>query len=455
MMVPRAPHAPSRPRRSRTGVACAVAVLCLGGSALAPASAQTTVPSDNSTLLPPLVSDPSGPPPPSTTTPAPAATTPITAAATSVTTTAPPAKTTTTAAAPAAWTAKVPGPPLPTPPPPTTSPADIVLANLLETQIASQAQTLDVLAERYDRNVQAAADAAASLTQIQNRIAVAETDTSSAQAALVESLAAVRQVAVEAYVGAGASSPQLDSSILLAAYERGMAHAVTETALSKALASVKLFEQAQRQLSQVQQDLNRTRLQAVTVNDAARSAAARSQGDAQAAAQQQVQLLATVSKVTGDLAPLVAGAKAARAQAVFNRFSSQASPLDFAVTSLAAAPAQASAALQNAMAQLGKPYVWGGNGPDVFDCSGLMKWAWSHVGVDIPRVAADQQAWATPVPISQLAPGDFVFFGNPAHHVGMYVGTGQMVDAPHSGSYVEVVPIWWDQLSGFGRVHQP
>jgi cell wall-associated NlpC family hydrolase len=74
--------------------------------------------------------------------------------------------------------------------------------------------------------------------------------------------------------------------------------------------------------------------------------------------------------------------------------------------------------------------VWGGNGPDTFDCSGLMKWAWSHVGVNIPRVAADEQLWASPVPISQLAPGDFVFFGSPAHHVGMYIGIGMTVDAP-------------------------
>jgi cell wall-associated NlpC family hydrolase len=67
-------------------------------------------------------------------------------------------------------------------------------------------------------------------------------------------------------------------------------------------------------------------------------------------------------------------------------------------------------------------------------------------------VAADQQAAAIPVPISQLAPGDLVFFGAPAHHVGIYVGGGRMVDAPHSGANVTVVPIWWDDLAGFGRV---
>ena len=97
--------------------------------------------------------------------------------------------------------------------------------------------------------------------------------------------------------------------------------------------------------------------------------------------------------------------------------------------------------------------MWGGTGPDVFDCSGLMQWSWAQVGVHIPRVAADQQTWATPVPISQVQPGDLVFFGNPAHHVGMYIGNGQMVNAPHTGANVEVASIWWNELAGFGRVH--
>jgi cell wall-associated NlpC family hydrolase len=59
------------------------------------------------------------------------------------------------------------------------------------------------------------------------------------------------------------------------------------------------------------------------------------------------------------------------------------------------------------------------------------------------------------VPISQLAPGDLVFFGSPAYHVGMYIGNGLMVDAPHTGADVSISPIWWNDLAGFGRVHQP
>ena len=111
-------------------------------------------------------------------------------------------------------------------------------------------------------------------------------------------------------------------------------------------------------------------------------------------------------------------------------------------------------ALTWAFAELGKQYVWGATGPDTFDCSGLTQYVWKAAGVTIPRVALDQDAWTVPVPLSDLLPGDLVFFGTQdIHHVGIYIGGGLMINAPHTGTVVQVSPIWWSDLAGFGRVH--
>jgi cell wall-associated NlpC family hydrolase len=113
-------------------------------------------------------------------------------------------------------------------------------------------------------------------------------------------------------------------------------------------------------------------------------------------------------------------------------------------------------ALAWAFAELGKPYVWAATGPNSFDCSGLTQYVWRQAGVSIPRVAADQDTWTVPVPLSQLLPGDLVFYGKTdIHHVGIYIGDGLMINAPHTGDVVRVTSIWWSDLAGFGRVHAP
>lgn len=111
-------------------------------------------------------------------------------------------------------------------------------------------------------------------------------------------------------------------------------------------------------------------------------------------------------------------------------------------------------ALAWAFAELGVPYLWGGTGAGGFDCSGLTQYSWGKAGVSIPRVAAAQYAWTDPVPLSQLTPGDLVFYGHGyIHHVGIYIGDGLMINAPYTGTVVQVSSIWWSDLAGFGRVH--
>lgn len=99
------------------------------------------------------------------------------------------------------------------------------------------------------------------------------------------------------------------------------------------------------------------------------------------------------------------------------------------------------AALRAALSRQGAPYVWGATGPNTFDCSGLVQWAYRQIGVGMPRVAAAQQQVGQLVTPDQVQPGDLIFFGSPARHVGIYVGGGKFLEAPQSGDVVKVAPV--------------
>jgi len=117
-----------------------------------------------------------------------------------------------------------------------------------------------------------------------------------------------------------------------------------------------------------------------------------------------------------------------------------------------ASGSQAQIAISSAESQLGVPYIYGAAEPGVgFDCSGLTMWAWGRAGVSLPHVAALQYAELPHVSRSQLQPGDLVFFYSPIHHVGIYIGHGMMVDAPHTGAYVEETGVYWSVYSGAAR----
>jgi cell wall-associated NlpC family hydrolase len=100
------------------------------------------------------------------------------------------------------------------------------------------------------------------------------------------------------------------------------------------------------------------------------------------------------------------------------------------------AGARAQSAVRWALRMRGTPYVYGGAAPGGFDCSGLIQWAYAHVGIGLPRTAAQQQQVGTSVTAGELLPGDLIFQGNPAHHVVMYVGNSTVVGAPHTGALV-------------------
>jgi len=102
--------------------------------------------------------------------------------------------------------------------------------------------------------------------------------------------------------------------------------------------------------------------------------------------------------------------------------------------------------LSAALSRQGLPYVWGAAGPDSFDCSGLVQWSFAQAGIRMPRVAADQARTGPTVPVSQLQPGDLLFYHTdptaPGYisHVAIYLGHGMMIQAPQPGERVEAVP---------------
>ncbi|KOU17250.1 C40 family peptidase [Streptomyces sp. WM6368] len=109
------------------------------------------------------------------------------------------------------------------------------------------------------------------------------------------------------------------------------------------------------------------------------------------------------------------------------------------------------AALRYAAAQIGKPYVWGAEGPGSFDCSGLTSQAWAHAGRAIPRTSQEQWARLPKVPLESLRPGDLVVYFPKATHVGLYVGDGKVIQAPRPGARVKVSPIAANPLLGAVR----
>jgi cell wall-associated NlpC family hydrolase len=106
------------------------------------------------------------------------------------------------------------------------------------------------------------------------------------------------------------------------------------------------------------------------------------------------------------------------------------------------ASSKAAIAIAYARAQLGKPYVFGAAGPDAFDCSGLTMMAWRAAGVSMAHYSGSQAAAFPKVSWDQLQPGDILVFYSDYHHVGLYIGGGQMIQAPHTGDVVKISPAW-------------
>lgn len=209
------------------------------------------------------------------------------------------------------------------------------------------------------------------------------------------------------------------------------------------------------------------------------------EAERRAAADAEAQAKATLSKVQGELASLVAAEEARRAEEAARRAQAELaerrqreeaarqrqsttttrprtaagptpapspSPSPQPDPSAPAPNAGAGRAIEEAKRQLGKPYEYGGSGPDTFDCSGLTAWAWRAGGKSLPHSSRAQYDATRRVSLDDIAPGDLVFYGSPIHHVGIYVGNGQMIEAPETGKNVRYASIYRSDMVGVGRV---
>lgn len=317
-------------------------------------------------------------------------------------------------------------------------------ASQIEQQISAESQQIGVLGQRYDEELD-------QINQLNAQITATKDQIASDQHRVTVDRLRLRTVALNSYVSGtvGQSNPLFagDQRTLAATQEYGK---VATGNLDVAVAGL---HTAEVQLNAAQASLTSQEQQA----QAAANTAAQEESAAQS---QEAQLNATLGQVKGQIATIVAQQQAAAAAAAAAAARAQ----------LAAAPnfpppppaGGAGTAVAAAESQLGVPYVWGGTDPrgtpgdpsGGFDCSGLVMWAWAQAGVDLPHYSGAQFDDTAPVPVSAMQPGDILFYGPGGdEHEAMYVGGGEMIEAPETGEVVHITPIRLGD--GFAGVHRP
>ena len=322
-------------------------------------------------------------------------------------------------------------------------------------QAAAAQAKLDQLGVQADKAVEA-------YNQAQNRLALVTAQAKAQQAAVAqakkqvaEARAGIQALAVAEYESGAMSSTM--TALLVGDPANALERADLLAQVNRAqTASLTRMVNANRQLESTKARAD----QALSVEKAAAAKVAAQKIAVEKAISAQQQLAASLqAKVQQQTAAAAAAARAAQLQRLaVSRDQARtappaapaappvAPPAPVALAPQAAPPVASSggaaAALRYAYAQLGKPYQFGGAGPNSFDCSGLTMRAWGTAGVSLSHSSSAQQYEGRRVSLSALQPGDLVFWGNPAYHVAIYIGGGRVIAAPHTGTVVQIQAIW-------------
>jgi len=294
-------------------------------------------------------------------------------------------------------------------------------AAALTAQIKSQESKVGALGQQYNQNLIHLAHIKASIKATKKAVARDRTLVASDTVSL-------RQAAVNAYItnGEAASSNPLFSNNQKTFAATQEYSGVVQGTLSTALAAL---TNSQNHLAAQQSKLTHQQSNA----QAAANAAASNLSQAKAG---QAQLQATLRSVKGKLAAEIAAQQAAAARTALAQATQST-----AGQNIPNPPSNLAAglrAVQYAESQIGVPYVYAAASPHQgFDCSGLTMWAWAMAGVSLSHYSGAQMQESTPVSVSNLEPGDLLFFGpGGSEHVAMYVGGGMVIQAPYTGANV-------------------
>lgn len=262
------------------------------------------------------------------------------------------------------------------------------------------------------------------------------------RAEYVSSLAADEQDAKDAYHAASLRAETAKRNLLAT-------QATTESQMSRLGAARRQVMASQTQLEGVYHHETTQIANLVAEIQAQQQAAAQAAANARLTAEQQTEVAAAAAPGTSAGAAETTTATGATTTGATSTTATPAStsttaPPTTATPASTPPPSDIGAAVVAAAeSQVGVPYEWGGDTPGVgFDCSGLVMWAFAQVGISLPHFSGAQFAAGVQIPMSDLEPGDLVFFANPDDHVAIYVGGGDIVEAPTFGQDVHIVPMY-------------